>query len=343
MIKQFSALRFVLVLMVFFHHLQLYQGGGAVGVASFFVLSGFCLTLGYKDLILNDKNKFDYLAFIKKRTIKFIPLHWICLLIVLFQSLKEGASLNIHVLVSNTALLQSWIPREDYYFSFNALSWYLSDTMFLSVIFPPILLLIGNMRQKTLKTSLFMLFGVYLILLLAVPSSMRHALLYINPLCRSFDFIIGIFTALAFLKLRDKEDVLNYLRKHRYLPDIVAITSILGLIFLSSIIDEKYLPIAGSFWPLIVVMILAFAFLQDTILSTVLKSKGVQVITQSTFSFYMIHIICREQIELLVPSLSGVTMVIVVFFVTYILSQLLYYVIERYFTLHLQSWLIRNK
>ena len=78
MIKQFSALRFVLVLMVFFHHLQLYQGGGAVGVASFFVLSGFCLTLGYKDLILNDKNKFDYLAFIKKRTIKFIPLHWIC-------------------------------------------------------------------------------------------------------------------------------------------------------------------------------------------------------------------------------------------------------------------------
>lgn len=342
MIKQLSALRFVLILMIFFHHLQLFQGGGAVGVASFFVLSGFCMTLGYKDVILNEEG-FDYLGFLKKRAVKFFPMHWICLLIVLLSPLRGDVFPNVHVLASNIALLQSWIPKEDYYFSYNALSWYLSDTLFLSAVFPPILMFVGNQRKKVLKMFLVLLLGVYLAFLLAVPPSMRHALLYINPLCRAFDFIIGIFTALFYLNYRDKDIVVKFFREHKYLPDIVVVTSILGLILLSSIIDENHLPIAGFFWPLIVVMILAFAFQQDTFFSTVLKSKGVQVATQSTFSFYMIHVICRKQIELLYPYLSGFTKVVVVFIATYILSQLLYYIIEKYFTVHLQSWLIRNK
>lgn len=342
MIKQFSALRFVLILMIFFHHLQLFQGGGAVGVASFFVLSGFCLTLGYKDRILNEEG-FDYLVYLKKRVVKFFPMHWICLLAVLLPLLRGGISPNIHVLASNVALLQSWIPNEDYYFSYNSLSWYLSDTIFLSAVFPPILMFVGKQRKRVLQVLLFLLIGIYLAILLAVPPSMRHALLYINPLCRAFDFMIGIFTALFYLNCRDKDSVQKFLRKHKHLPDIVMMASIVGLILLGAFVNEKYLPIAGFFWPLIVVMILAFAFQQDTVLSTVLKSKGVQLATQSTFSFYMIHIICRTQIELLYPHFSGVTKVVVVFIVTYILSQLLYYVIEKHFTTRLQSWLIRSK
>ena len=73
MIKQLNPLRFILILMIFLHHMNLFPGGGAVGVASFFVLGGFCMTLGYKDIILSSlHNKFDYLTYLKKRFIKFI-------------------------------------------------------------------------------------------------------------------------------------------------------------------------------------------------------------------------------------------------------------------------------
>jgi len=343
MVNRLSVLRFVLIVMVFMHHLQLYKGGGTLGVASFFVLSGFCMTLGYKDKILNSNDKFDYVNFLKKRLIKFVPLHWICLIIVLLPTLRIGVQPNIHVLISNIALLQSWIPQEEYYFSYNALSWYLSDAMFLSMVFPLILLFISNQKIKTRISLLVLLLEVYLLLVLIVPSSMRHALLYINPLCRSFDFVVGVFTAFLFLQWQERNSIQDLLKKHKYLPDVFIIFSIVVLVVLSSVINEKYLTIAGIYWPFIVVMIMAFALQQDTFLRKVFESKCVLIATQSTFSFYMIHIICINQLNPLLSSFPDVVRVAVVFIITYLFSQLLYYIIERYATKHLVSWLIRSK
>lgn len=58
-----------------------------LGVAFFFMLGGFVLSLGYYDkfCLLN----FSWRAFIKKRCAKFFPLHWLCLLAVCKQS-KNG-------------------------------------------------------------------------------------------------------------------------------------------------------------------------------------------------------------------------------------------------------------
>ena len=51
MIKNLTSLRFVFILLIFFHHAGKYAGGGTLAVTFFFVLGGFCMTLGYKDKV----------------------------------------------------------------------------------------------------------------------------------------------------------------------------------------------------------------------------------------------------------------------------------------------------
>ena len=89
MIKELTSLRFILILVIFFHHaLPNYPGGGDMGVACFFVLSGFCYALGYGRKV--KAADFDYRGFIKSRLAKFYPLHWITLLIAIPISLHLG-------------------------------------------------------------------------------------------------------------------------------------------------------------------------------------------------------------------------------------------------------------
>ena len=58
MIKELTSLRFIFLCMIYLYHMGYYPTGGPLGVAFFFVLSGFVLTLGYKDRIL--KRELNY-------------------------------------------------------------------------------------------------------------------------------------------------------------------------------------------------------------------------------------------------------------------------------------------
>ena len=183
---------------IFLHHVQRFEGGGSLSVAFFFVLSGFCMSLGYLHQIFSPD--FSYRSYITRRAIKCYPLHWICLLIFLFLIHFE-----IHgwkVLSLNATLLQSWIPKKSVYFSYNAGSWYLSDEIFMYAIFPWLARAIniaGKQKRIFILSSITFL---YVLLVTLIPNAHRHAILYINPLVRCIDFIIGIFLAQCFLNFR---------------------------------------------------------------------------------------------------------------------------------------------
>lgn len=80
-----------------------YAAGGTAAVATFFVLSGFCMTLGYKGRI----NEIDYFNFVKKRIVRIFPIHWItlCVWLLLALLLKNNFTINIKVLFANFFLL----------------------------------------------------------------------------------------------------------------------------------------------------------------------------------------------------------------------------------------------
>lgn len=203
MIKSLTSLRGVFILFIFFHHcLYIYPGGGTLAVTFFFVLGGFSMTLGYKEKVL--KPDFSYKAYITKRCIKFYPLHWICLLAVMPLLLLSFKAQQIPALITNAALLHSWIPIQKVYFSFNYVSWYLADTMFFAVMFPPVFKLIATASKKGRVTIAVLLATIYAIVAILLPTEKYHAVLYISPYMRLFDFIFGIYLALLFLKIKEQ-------------------------------------------------------------------------------------------------------------------------------------------
>lgn len=250
MIKSLTSIRGVFILFIFFHHcLDLYSGGGAMAVAFFFVLGGFGLTLGYKDKV--KKSDFSYKQYLTRRFIKFYPLHWICLLATLPLVLLSFNVKQIPVLAINAALLQTWIPFKAVYFSYNAVSWYLANTIFFAAVFPILLKWIINAstKGKILIAAGFAL--VYALVVVLLPLEWRHAILYISPIMRLTDFVFGVFLALGYLKL--KECAVD--KKLCMALQIAVIAAIALLVVESCLVSESTSMIAPIYWPLVAIVI----------------------------------------------------------------------------------------
>ena len=205
-----TSLRFFAALAIVVHHCNGVFWAAAdlgpldVGVSFFFVLSGFILTYVYRDISLGAASlgKF-YLA----RIARIWPLHLVCLLLtILFVTTPEPFDLG--VLVSNALLLQAWIPFDRYFFSYNYVSWSISTELFFYLVFPFLMV----HARRWIKLSV--LLALLMVALLALVSDRAHlstwntahnhlsstGLLYADPLARLAEFLIGIATAVKFLK-----------------------------------------------------------------------------------------------------------------------------------------------
>lgn len=293
MIKELTSLRFILILVIFFHHaLPSYPGGGDMGVACFFVLSGFCYALGYGRKV--KAADFDYRVFLKSRLAKFYPLHWITMLIAIPVSLDAGQGWkNGAILGVNALLMQSWFPLSSVYYSFNGVSWFLSDMLFLVAVFPFLSRVLdrGTGRWMLLLPAS----AVYCVLCIFTPADLRNAVLYINPLVRLCDFTVGILAGMWYLRLKENVSVTESVQRHKMLFRIVSVASFLGLLSMSVFIPEQYTLMAFMFWPATVLMLIFIALNPGGLLSTPLLQR----LGQISFPFYMIHQLVIRYISLL--------------------------------------------
>lgn len=243
-----TALRGIFILMIVLHHLDLYDGGGSLGVSFFFMLSGFSLSLGYYDKVC--KSDFNFCSYFKKRCEKFYPLHWLCLFAVLPLTLLpiiKGTSdikATIATLIPNALLLQSLIPIKSVYFSFNAVSWYLSATIILAFLYPFIVKGLNKLSDGGKIVILFAILSAYTTLVCLLPIEQRHAILYINPFVRAVDFIIGIYLFLLYRK--------NFLRSRQIFSnrwyESITIIMIIVAVITSCIASENTVLIAAIYW-----------------------------------------------------------------------------------------------
>ena len=184
MIATLQSLRFVFVLLIFLSHFAYgtitpLDAGGDCGVAFFFLLSGFVLSLGYGPRLRDGSFRFG--PFLLRRLRKLYPLHLLCLAFLLLVS---GHALDVKVLL-NVLLLQSWVPAADYYFSCNSVSWFLSTLLFCYLVFP-------LAWRYVSKKGLAVVLAVYGLVYWMVPDDQVNALLYVHPLVRVVDFYIGM-------------------------------------------------------------------------------------------------------------------------------------------------------
>ena len=293
MIKELTSLRFILILVIFFHHaLPNYPGGGDMGVACFFVLSGFCYALGYGRKV--KAADFDYRGFIKSRLAKFYPLHWITLLIAIPISLHLGLGWkNGAVLGINALLMQSWFPLSSVYYSFNGVSWFLSDMVFLVAVFPFLYRMLDSRKGRWIL--LLPASVVYCFLCIWTPAELRNTVLYVNPVVRLCDFTVGILAGMWYLRLKENVSVTESVQRHKTLLRIVSLASFLVLLSMSVFIPEQYTLMAFIFWPIAVVMLVCISLNPGGLISTPLLQR----LGQISFPFYMIHQLVIRYISIL--------------------------------------------
>lgn len=272
--------------------LLLFFREGASGVAFFFVLSGFILTYNYRStftkLSIPTAKKF-YAA----RLARIGPVHLLTFLLFLplayHQILAEPLRWFLRAVV-NITLTQSFVPIETYFFSYNAVSWSLSDELFFYAVFPLALWGLHAAGWDRLKpavsvaTSLWLFASVCVFLGQNYPKAIW--LWYINPTFRLVDFLIGIALCHVFLELR-KTSIANLNWKWATLLELGSLAPIAILLAFSS--DLPLLLRRGVYYiPGFAALILVFAF-QRGLLSRILSVKLFRYLGEASFSLYMFH------------------------------------------------------
>ena len=202
----------------------MFAAGGNWGVSVFFILSGFLMVYLYfdtdriKDYGLKSSFKFGI-----NKVKKLYPLHIVTLLFALPSLIIEyidypglGRIINPTVkALANAFLVQSWFPSSGFYYSLNSVSWYLAVSLFLYIMFPFIL---SRLRKyKDIKTAMIIISVTFAIQIMVayisslVPLNVKdgyfiHWLVYIFPLSRLEDFVIGCNLGYIFIHATNKRD-----------------------------------------------------------------------------------------------------------------------------------------
>ena len=343
MIKELSSLRGIFILFIFLHHMSVFPGGGGMGVAFFFVLGGFSMTVGYFDRI--NKPSFCYKDYLLRRVVKFYPLHWLCLLAAIPLVLDSFNWITFGV---NAALLHSWIPKGEFYFSYNAVSWYLANTMFFAVVFPLLFRCFAPMSKNKRLLWGIIVASIYICLSIITPDNHRHGILYIHPLVRLCDFIVGILAGLFFLKIKNDVNTKVWMEHRSRVAKLLLIVAMFVLVVEAAFLPDKHNYIAVYYWLFILVVIIVSSLLGSYGYKTVLQNKYLVKFGEYSFPFFLLHqIVIRYVYQFIRPSLCLLTenryvLQVLLIVVCFIFTLFFTVIIQNYLNKPFTQWLTKK-
>lgn len=197
---------------------------GSWSVSCFLVLSGFLMYYNYGvgGVFQGDNSVKDNIIFAIKKVETLYPLHCFTFIVAMViywdnQRLDSVRHIIIWIMkvVFNLLLLQSLIPKAEFYWSFNAVSWYLSTAAVMYLAFPYIRKGISKIKGNygiTIRFVAVIIFqGMISVLLLifhdwvsnvpiTISDDLTKYVTYICPLYRMGDFYLGCLLGYAFCK-----------------------------------------------------------------------------------------------------------------------------------------------
>lgn len=217
-IQLLQTLRFIAISLVFLSHCTFIahpQGGalfnmaGAFGVSLFICLSGF-LTYYVGFARVQRMSMREHVAAFFKKVSKFYPLHVVTFiaatpLVVVAVAGSADALNQIWIGALNLTLLQSWVPKSQVFFSFNAVSWYLSTFLLMIALSPALVRLarrIGAWQHGGVVSVALIacIFAVELTAALVLADSpIAQWLLYVFPPVRLLDYFAGMLCGVVFV------------------------------------------------------------------------------------------------------------------------------------------------
>jgi peptidoglycan/LPS O-acetylase OafA/YrhL len=173
------------------------------GVSFFYVLSGFILAYTTQKPAWRKD-------FYLRRIARIWPAHVATLLlffVIVGEPTRWGGKDTLLVGLANLSLLHAWIPNYLVFFSYNSVSWSLSVEAFFYFMFPFIIVDFKRRFGLWLCASLLAVaalaaFANYIQAGQFTPDNYGPtipALMYINPLARLFEFVLGMTAALLFI------------------------------------------------------------------------------------------------------------------------------------------------
>lgn len=268
------------------------------GVSFFFVLSGFFICTVYSNL----KPGVETVQFMVKRIARIWPLHVLTLFawIVVFN-IHNGKGVAPEVFLANLSLVQSLIPCREFYHSLNNPSWSLSTELAFYSMFP--LLLVSIRRSLTGTVVGAMTVTLAMIAISECFSMSWHSpdptiewFVYVSPLSRALEFILGMAISYSLLKVRKDLSV-----RVRTFLEVGSLLLVCCLVFQSRAIAEsivscfglgeaslQWLLRVGVSLPGFVALITAFGY-GGGLLSKLLSHPIMVLMGSLSFALYIWH------------------------------------------------------
>lgn len=302
MIKPLTSLRFVFAFLVFMSHKNLFpheEPGflwhlfreGYAGVSFFFMLSGFILAYTYQQRLI--EGTATVRSFYVARIARIYPLHLLALLISLFlmRFFDHPSTGDLGELAINTLLLQSFIPGQE--FLFNSVSWSLSDEAFFYALFP--MIIFSTFRdRRPIALVLWSVLGVAIVLsaYLLQNNAWEHWTLYINPLFRIFDFLLGIALYNLCRRWESRHTLQGHYTRLEWLALFLIITAYCSAFFIPVSFRRSV-----WYWLPMGLLIATFYFHQGA-LSRLLSHPVCIKLGEISFAFYLFHYLVIQIVKI---------------------------------------------
>ncbi len=309
MIETLQSLRFIFFVMIFMSHFEYdgrpaFDAGGDCGVSFFFILSGFVLSSAYGNKVSSDG--FRYRQFMARRVKKLYPLHLLCLLAFVVINIRSMDAGTLVRLLPNLLLVQSWIPSAGFYFSANAVSWFLSDILLCYSVFPVVFRVVRRMTPAALTGAWAAVLAAYAVLLCNIPDAMTNAIVYVFPPVRTVDFAIGVTLWHVAVWLKKRRAAVLESRLTATAAEL-AVFAALAMTLAAHPYVNLQIRTACLFWPVNVAIILLFACeKQGGAVAWLLRRKPLIWLGNISFPLFMVHQMAISITLAVLPCLSAV-------------------------------------
>lgn len=279
---------------------------GGFGVECFLLLTGYLMSHWHLESGIAAVTMREKIGYAMRKLRRYYSLHIVMLIVALplaAKSLYHGSLAAWVALPLNILLLQNWVPRSSVYFSYNGVSWYLSLQLALLVMAPGTLQWLGKLRRRSV-VSLFV--GILLlqwILALTVtnrmPAQVSHWLVYVLPLTRWFDFVLG---GLLYRFLRDFRS-----------PRVSLLDSWLMLLTFMAIVPMALSTGGGTrseiysvaLWSLPCLIILRHLVAEPDMITSVFSSWPMVWLGNISFELFLIHQMVLRYVEIIGRKVFG--------------------------------------
>ena len=273
--------------------------GGRPAVSLFFVLSGFILTITYRDTIETRGVRRFYVA----RVARIYPVLLLSIVLATFvtlyllyaddgvlmhewYALGSGAYAALGVsLLCQLLLLTAWLPFAALNQPWNGPTWSLSCEAFFYALFPLLLRKIAPCRVRTLVVgclALWILQGAWILVVARVfPAGRSGFIISQFPISHLFEFVLGACTAIAFLALRSGA------RKTHGIGMLLVGASLVAIAVLAYTQPVKPAYFLES--PVFDALILGLALLERPVIG-LLNSRWLVRLGEASYGFYLIHV-----------------------------------------------------